>query len=573
MAGATVTLYAVGNTGYGAGATVLDATASATGGNYTVNYTCPSSSVLTYVAATGGSVKGLSNPAIGLIAAIGPCGNIRSTASINLNERTTVGTEWALTQFIDASGEIIGSSATNAAGLALAYKSYYNLVAVEVSRGYSISGGPSRFLPAADACSTNPVENCNSLERSDTLADIIAACAGGAGPNSTACSELFADTGTSGNTLAAAYAMAANPSSNVKALFDIQALLATRPYQPTLAAAPDGFEIALALGANEALGLAIDGAGNVFNAAGSVVFELTAANSYRTILKLRPSTAGLFEDFFVALDTAGNIFATDHADTGVSELTKVSNYSAGSLFQPSGLNAPYGIALDISDNLFVLDSSGAISELTASSGYATAANLVDSNTDYVPSEPPVLDAAGDIFVPNAAPLGHVTSGVSIFTNASNYATVLHEPCAGCASQSITAVALDAGGNLFGQTDNSVVEFTAASEYAGVLSFAPVGAGLTGGYAFTTTIALDSAANVFATNASGNLSELTAASGYQRGLSLTAASNQNLGSIVLDAAGNVWVGGSSSAIEFLGLAHPVLTPLQACLKRGHAVCAP
>lgn len=47
------------------------------------------------------------------------------------------------------------------------------------------------------------------------------------------------------------------------------------------------------------------------------------------------------------------------------------------------------------------------------------------------------------------------------------------------------------------------------------------------------------------------------------------------SLALDSSGNVWVvnavGDGISAL--IGLAGPVLTPIQACLKKGHSVCLP
>jgi hypothetical protein len=44
-------------------------------------------------------------------------------------------------------------------------------------------------------------------------------------------------------------------------------------------------------------------------------------------------------------------------------------------------------------------------------------------------------------------------------------------------------------------------------------------------------------------------------------------------LALDASGNVWVTQFAGVNELIGLAGPVLTPIQACLKTGKTVCRP
>jgi hypothetical protein len=87
------------------------------------------------------------------------------------------------------------------------------------------------------------------------------------------------------------------------------------------------------------------------------------------------------------------------------------------------------------------------------------------------------------------------------------------------------------------------------------------------------LALDAAGNVFVVD---GLSELTAASGYAKGLNFAPSGGAAFsfpGSLALDAAGNVFVTNQSSVVELIGLATPVLTPVQACLKKGKNVCLP
>ena len=68
--------------------------------------------------------------------------------------------------------------------------------------------------------------------------------------------------------------------------------------------------------------------------------------------------------------------------------------------------------------------------------------------------------------------------------------------------------------------------------------------------------------------------MTAASHYTTGLSVATGTIVGL---AVDGAGNIFganldglIGGVS---EVIGLAKPVLTPVQACLKKGKNVCQP
>jgi DNA-binding beta-propeller fold protein YncE len=83
--------------------------------------------------------------------------------------------------------------------------------------------------------------------------------------------------------------------------------------------------------------------------------------------------------------------------------------------------------------------------------------------------------------------------------------------------------------------------------------------------------------VWVANTHGNnLSELTAASGYTMGLSFMPFSEtQGQFAMALDASGKVWVANNygDTVSQFIGLANPVLTPIQACLAKGLDVCAP
>ncbi len=265
-----------------------------------------------------------------------------------------------------------------------------------------MSGAPSSFLPTVEACNSgSPPANCDGLKRLDTLANIVAGCVDSKGPSSIPCVQLFCDatpglfiepanascSGTPApiDTLGAAHLIVTNPANNVSALFGLASVSA--PFAPTLATAPDGWEMALnfaPVGASfvSPVSIALDGSGNVFVANfggnggnGNIgsVSELTAASGYGTGLNFAPAGASFSNPRSIALDGSGNVFVANEFG-GVSELTVASSYGTGLSFQPAAaaFDAPFSIALDRAGNVFVANEGGnSVSELTAGSGYGT----------------------------------------------------------------------------------------------------------------------------------------------------------------------------------------------------------
>lgn len=194
-------------------------------GKFNVGYTPPAKPAVLYLSALGGNAGSGSNAAIGLMGVAGMSNALPS--SVTTNELTTVAVEWALAQFTDSTGQIIGAPASNATGFTNAINlAQTNLVDIT-------TGAPAAFLAATEtscgAGGSGP-DNCPALEKMDTLANILAACVESSGPSSSACSALFSSTGSSSTTLQAAHAMAANPAANVGALFALQS--SSPPFAP-----------------------------------------------------------------------------------------------------------------------------------------------------------------------------------------------------------------------------------------------------------------------------------------------------------------------------------------------------
>ena len=256
------------------------------------------------------------------------------------------------------------------------------------------------------------------MQRLNTLANIVAACAISSGADSSPCATLFANTFNAPTTLAALHTIAANPSRNVDAIFAIQSMITTPPYAPALLTPPEGFEIGLMLPVGNELAsantaLAIDSMGNLFVvgfdglAPSSAVIEIVAANGYSTAGSGAPGTA-VDEGPVLALEVSNNLFITSHHSNAVSERTSVSSYTNGTLFSPGGEAAfdhPQSMALDAAGNIFVANNpiggvSGRVTELVASGNYSTGFNFNSGDANLTCPASLVVDLASNVFVAN-----------------------------------------------------------------------------------------------------------------------------------------------------------------------------
>ena len=242
VTGAVIQLYAVGTTGDGSPATPLlnPAPRTDSDGNFNITgtYTCPTANSLVYILASGGNpglAPGANNPVLSLMAALGPCGNLSPTTFININEITTVASAYPLAPFA-SSPSAIGASVADAASLSSAFT-----LASEFANT-STGSSPGLGVPTG---LTVPVSEIN------TIADILAACVnsvGGTAGDLTTCGNLFSLTTPAGtspatDTLTAVLHLAASPTLNTAALFNLPSAFA--PFHPMLAVAPPDFSLGL----------------------------------------------------------------------------------------------------------------------------------------------------------------------------------------------------------------------------------------------------------------------------------------------------------------------------------------
>lgn len=578
--GAQMTLYEAGNN-YGSGATALGTATTDSDGTFTIPFTPPTTPQLLYVVASGGDAGAGSNRAIGLMGIVGLSNAF--TGPIRINELTTVAGEWALAQFIDSSGQMAGAPATNRAGLLNAAANANDNLA-DIS-----TGAPASFLPTSVDCSGGlPPDNCDTLDRLNTLGNILANCVQSTGASatlpscaaaSTPCDILFACSGapSTSTTLQAAHAIALNSASNASELFAAQQ--PPLPYQPALTAAPEGFELALRLfplaaRISSPLGIAADRTGNIWIANSNIASVVELSPTGRFIGRFNPQGARLNRPFDIAISAAGDVWITNSDGASLTQFDRDGNLIANRAPAGAGLSSPLGIAIDRQDNVWAANFDGnSVSELLASGSYATGRNFAPAGAAF---DGPVMlsfDSAANLWAGNFN-----GSTVSELTAASAYATGFSFAPAGASLDSPLGLELDTTDNLWtaNVAASHVSELTSASSYATGVALAPPGALLS----HPAGLKIDSANNVWTVNFdTGNLSELAA------GCSAVSCNAINLDplavdfntpyALTVDASGNIWItnSGGNSISEFIGLAAPTGVA-SICLKEGQTTsCRP
>jgi len=161
---------------------------------------------------------------------------------------------------------------------------------------------------------------------------------------------------------------------------------------PAMAFGP-GAQTTVASGLSEPVGVAVDGAGDVFIAAAynQQVVEVPAGGGAQTTVP----ASGLSYPYGVAVDGAGDVFIGDYSNNRVVEVP------AGGGAQTtvgSGLNSPYGVAVDGAGDVFIADAgNNRVVEVPAGGGAQTT---VGSGLSWPTGV--AVDGAGDVFIADYA---------------------------------------------------------------------------------------------------------------------------------------------------------------------------
>ncbi len=239
ISGSSIQVYAAGTGGNDSAARPLlnQPAHSANDGSFSFTIACPSPTSLLYLTAKEGNPglgPGIENPAIGLMAAAGACGELSSSSFITLNEVTTIGSIWPLASYMSSASHL-GSNpgdASFSAALSLAGQ------LVDISHGASPGGGvPSGYVV--------------QTAKLDSLADILDACInsyGGSAGDGSPCGLLFSlgtlrDVSPPTDTMMAALLIAQAPSQNVSNIYSL--VPQGGAFQPNLSATPADWSLPL----------------------------------------------------------------------------------------------------------------------------------------------------------------------------------------------------------------------------------------------------------------------------------------------------------------------------------------
>jgi IPT/TIG domain len=577
--GASVYLFAAGTGGNGSGSDSLLTTGAgmdgsgnyyvttASDGTFTItsDYTCPSASAQVYVYSIGGNSGGGTNPAIGLMAAMGGCNALSASTYVVVDEVSTVAVAYALAGYATDPTHISSANSTPAvAGVANAFATVANLETMGTGLALPTTLGGNGTVPQSEI---------------NTLANILAGCVNSSGSGSTGCTSLFSNAMNGGtaptDTATAALNIAHNPGANVATLYGLAA--ASAPFQPALSAAPNDFTVAVSYtgaGMNGPLPVAIDASGNVW-----LGNTATGANS---VSKLSPlgvpisgssgyTGGGVVDPFSIAIDDSGNVWTGNVTPNSISELSNTGTPVSGASGYTGGhLNLPNAIAIDGSGNVWVVNNVGqSLSEFSSTGSPITVSSAYTGGGLNDPVSL-AIDTSGDVWVTDNSISGALSefnsTGTAITTSTGYTGGGLNDPW---------GLAIDASGNVW--TTNSNSDADSLSKFNSSGSPISGSSGYTGGgLNVPEGIAIDGAGNVWVANRGGtqtsppyppsSISEfnssgvaISPSTGYQAGLNLAL-------SLAIDGSGNVWASNYSlnTVTEFVGAASPVVTPVVASL---------
>jgi hypothetical protein len=439
---ATVSLYEIGATsstavGYGAalGTPLGTAQTCDTSGNNCAGglipgqwsipapSACANSGDEIYVVASGGEEVGFTTPnaALVLTSVGGPCAS-QFTNSFNIDEVTTVATEYALEGFSNAYNEV-GTSATNTVGLVNAFATVTNLVNLSAGTANINTPAYPQITIGAGGANTytngeptnEPPDVFSSIVPYDTintLANIIATCVNtgnGGGSGDANCSSLFqyvgggaqaapVGNGVQGpasvtNTADAMLWIAHNPGlpysggptqNNVAAVWMLPTPEA--PFSPFLTAAPNDFTLPVSY-----VGGGLGGGGGAnSNTTNSKSVNITIDKNGGVWVTDAGSTK--------ALTYLSNLGAPQSPDTALTSSTVASTHGGYTGF----LAGPERLTSDQNGNIWISDSVDCLFEWNPSTQTDTAFTTYNAGANqYCPTDTPhsvTIDNSNNLWV-------------------------------------------------------------------------------------------------------------------------------------------------------------------------------
>ncbi|HTH54191.1 MAG TPA: NHL repeat-containing protein [Edaphobacter sp.] len=544
VSGAKVFLFAVGSSGYGAGAKSLLASPGVTDSNgefsLTDAYSCPTAETPVYLMSAGGDAGAGVNGGAVLMSALGACSQLGSSR-VAVSEITTVASAYALAQFMAPGTSSIGASSTNSKGLLNAFRTVSNL--------YDGSTGVLRAkTPAGNG--TVPVSKI------DSLANVLANCVEST-TSSLACTNLYQATTVAGkkpsDTLTSVLLLALHPELSLKSL------TLSGPYQPSLAGAPNDWTLSVEYtggGLKYGQLIAADGTGNIW---------VPNATNPGTLSEFDPAGeplsgpagfkgGGLNYPQAVAIDQAGNVWAANEGNDSVSKCSSSGAPLSGSGYTATGLKAPYALTLDGNGNVFTVNGNNTMTKLSSSG--VEAGQFQQGALDFPYAV--AVDRSQNVWVANYG----YSNAVSKLSNGGTPAAA--NGYTGGGVSGAVGIAIDAGGNAW----------VASFDHAVLSKLSAAGSPLSGsGYtlpAGAASILVDGDNTVWTANSDGSISRfsntgtaITPPTGF-----VSDGATAEVG-IAIDLSGNVWTSDNyvNSLFEYIGAAAPTMVPLQVAVKNN------
>ena len=375
VVGATISVVAMGSSGYGSAGRILASVTTDGGGNFRFApgaYTCPQPDTPVYLMGVRGNPGvGAQNPSLVLAAGLGTCAGAPNTFTV-MNEVTTAGLAFTLAHFFSTT---LGG--TNAANDWFGGPSTGTAPNIQYSKGLVMGNNVTiptivfNAIGAPNQTVTNVSGTTYTVEwqKINTLANILVSCVNSTGSTSTTetttpCGRLFSLTQNTANprpsdTLQAAVQMALHPLSNVTALYNL--IGSTPQFSPYLSQAPNDWTIgvsyttpALGLGVNTGTlsTLDIDTNGRVWfpsNAAGKIgaayfdPISISFNGPFNSTALVHPQQ--------VAIDSAGYAWYNDSATATVGGYLTTTPATTQSLSLPNWTSSSVTISAD--DRIYV----------------------------------------------------------------------------------------------------------------------------------------------------------------------------------------------------------------------------
>lgn len=579
VAQATVRLFAAG----GDGAAALGSDRSASDGSFSIDYETPAAGAQLYAVATGGNRSGRPLGAhVRLLSVIGAADGAPSQTTIE--ERSTVAGAYALARFFDGGGTRVSGPSP---GLPNAFATAANL--------YEASAGKVSFVIS------NPPNGIatEALATFNTLANALTTCTAGTAGD---CRRLLAAARPSGgarvaDTLAAAVAVARNPSQNRVPLFLLSRARAQRGfYGPALTRPPGSWILALVHtggGMNAPGRVAFDAAGNAwagnnFAIPGTTAgLGLTALSPTGQPILGSPIFGGGVKGpgWGTAVGADGRIWNANFAGDSVS----VSAPDGTPLSPPAGYDAgsptkPQGIAVGPNGDVWVA-SFGDDSVIRYPGGVPDPRTAQKIRGGGIEKPFGVqVDARGHAWVTNGAESGRG----SVTELLPDGTPTRRSPIRGGGLRSPQGLALDSVGNVWvgNLVSRSVTRLLPDGRIA---PGSPIRGSILGGWG----VAVDGDDHVWVAGFLGaNVTELcgvrrrTCPPGVGTGAPISppragyaSAGFEHVTAVQIDPSGNVWLAnnwtlgssfrefvGGNGLVQLVGAAAPVKTPLTALPRR-------